>query len=195
VVDSRIHELYAKLVSGQLDRRGFMKAAAGIGVSAGAASLFATAASVRAQDATPPAVAVGDGTAFAGQEITVQVIDASVKLPLEEARAEFEAATGAKLTIVADPIENAFSKLLEDAVNGTNALDGSVIGMWWLGELVEGDFVLSYDDYYAIRPTSSPSSTLRTSLSVCRRCACTMASTMSCHTTVMVRCSTTAAMF
>jgi multiple sugar transport system substrate-binding protein len=126
-----------------------MKAAAGLGVSASAASMFVRAASVRAQEATPPVVATGDGTLFAGQEITVQVIDASVKQPLEEARAEFESATGAKLTIVADPIENAFSKLLEDAVNGTNALDGSVIGMWWLGELVEGGFVLSYDDYYS----------------------------------------------
>ncbi|HQY31987.1 MAG TPA: twin-arginine translocation signal domain-containing protein, partial [Thermomicrobiales bacterium] len=147
MVDPRIHRLYSELASGQLDRRGFMKAAAALGVSASAASLFVQAASVRAQDAaTPPPVATGDGTLFAGQEVTVQVIDASVKLPLEEARAEYEAATGAKLTIVADPIENAFPKLLEDAVNGTNAIDGSVIGMWWLGELVEGDFVLPYDD-------------------------------------------------
>ncbi|HRA46974.1 MAG TPA: extracellular solute-binding protein [Thermomicrobiales bacterium] len=150
MVDPRIHRLYSELASGQLDRRGFMKAAAALGVSASAASLFVQAASVRAQDAaTPPPVATGDGTLFAGQEVTVQVIDASVKLPLEEARAEYEAATGAKLTIVADPIENAFPKLLEDAVNGTNAIDGSVIGMWWLGELVEGDFVLPYDDMYA----------------------------------------------
>ena len=127
-----------------------MKGAAALGVSATATGLFMQAASVRAQDAaTPPAVAVGDGTLYAGQEITVQVIDASVKLPLEEARAEYEAATGAKLTIVADPIENAFPKLLEDAVNGTNAIDGSVIGMWWLGELVEGGFVRAYDDFYA----------------------------------------------
>lgn len=150
MVDPRVHELYRDLVSGRIDRRGFMKGAAALGVSATATGLFMQAASVRAQDAaTPPAVAVGDGTLYAGQEITVQVIDASVKLPLEEARAEYEAATGAKLTIVADPIENAFPKLLEDAVNGTNAIDGSVIGMWWLGELVEGGFVRAYDDFYA----------------------------------------------
>jgi multiple sugar transport system substrate-binding protein len=148
VADPRIHDLYRQLVSGGIDRRGFMKGAAALGITASATNLFLRAADVRAQ-ATPAVVATGDGTLFAGQEITVQVIDASVKVPLEETRPEFEAATGAKVTIVADPIENAFSKLLEDAVNGTNAIDGSVIGMWWLGELVEGDFVLAYDDYYA----------------------------------------------
>jgi multiple sugar transport system substrate-binding protein len=140
--------LYRQLVENRISRRRFMQAATAMGVSASATSLFLKAADVRAQAATPPPVAQGDGTVFAGQEIAIQVIDASVKLPLEEARAEFETATGAKLTIIADPIENAFSKLIEDAVNATNAIDGSVIGMWWLGELVEGDYVLSYDDYY-----------------------------------------------
>lgn len=112
--------------------------------------MFLQAANARAQDAAagPPVVAEGDGTMFAGQEITIQVIDASVKLPLDEVRGEYESATGAKLNIVADPIETAFSKLLEDAATGTNSIDGSIIGMWWLGDLVAGDFVRSYDDYY-----------------------------------------------
>jgi multiple sugar transport system substrate-binding protein len=149
VADPRIHELYRKLANREIDRRDFMKRAAAFGVSASAAGFFLKAADARAQAATPPPVATGDGTLFAGQEIAIQVIDASVKVPLEEARAEFESATGAALTIIADPIENAFAKLIEDAVNATNAIDGSVIGMWWLGELVEGDFVLAYDDYYA----------------------------------------------
>ena len=148
MADPRIHELYRKLVENRISRRGFVQAAAAMGISASTASIFLKAADVRAQAATPPPVAEGDGTMFAGQEITIQVIDASVKVPLEEARAEFEAATGATLTIVADPIENAYSKLFEDAVNQTNAIDGSVIGMWWLGELVEGGFVRAYDDFY-----------------------------------------------
>jgi multiple sugar transport system substrate-binding protein len=156
VADPRIHDLYQKLVENRISRRRFMEAATAMGISAGATSMFLKAADVRAQAATPPPVTQPGGTMFAGQEISVQVIDASVKLPLEEARAEFEAATGAKLTIIADPIENAFSKLIEDAVNGTNAIDGSVIGMWWLGELVEGDYVLSYDDFYAVTSDKFP---------------------------------------
>lgn len=147
---SSVHELYRALISGQLSRRDFFARAAALGVTATAAGLMLRAAEARAQDApsAPPAVAEGDGTMFAGQEITIQVIDASVKLPLDEVRDEYEAATGAKLNIVADPIETAFSKLLEDAATGTNSIDGSVIGMWWLGDLVAGNFVRSYDDYY-----------------------------------------------
>lgn len=147
---STIHELYRGLISGQLSRREFIAKAAALGISASAVGMFLQAASVRAQDApsAPPVVAEGDGTLFAGQEVNIQVIDASVKLPLDEVREEYETATGAKLNIIADPIETAFAKLLEDAATGTNSIDGSVIGMWWLGELVAGDFVRSYDDFY-----------------------------------------------
>jgi hypothetical protein len=50
--------------------------------------------------------------AWAGKEITVQAIDDSVLIPWEEVRGEFEAATGARVTIVADPIGEAFPRLL-----------------------------------------------------------------------------------
>ena len=113
---------------------------------------------VRAQDGTPAAAAAdappivaqpGSGDpAWAGKEITVQAIDDSVKIPWEEVRAEFEAATGATVTIVADPIGEAFPRLLEDAATGIEQFDAAMIGMWWLGELVAGDYILPYDDYY-----------------------------------------------
>ena len=90
MADPRIHELYRKLVENRISRRGFVQAAAAMGISASTASIFLKAADVRAQAATPPPVAEGDGTMFAGQEITIQVIDASVKVPLEEARADQE---------------------------------------------------------------------------------------------------------
>lgn len=78
----------------------------------------------------------------------MQVIDASVKLPLDEVRGEFEAATGAKLNVIGDPIESAFTKLIDDATSGFNAYDGSMIAMQWLGELAEGDFLQPLDEYY-----------------------------------------------
>ena len=152
MADPRIHGLYQDLVNNRIDRRGFLKGAAALGISAASAGLFLQAASVRAQDAAaPPVVAqpATDGGAFAGQEITIQTIDASIKQPLDEVRAEYEAATGAKVSIVADPIETAFSKLLEDAATGTNSIDGAILGMWWMGELVAGEYVRSYDDFYA----------------------------------------------
>src|SRR5690242_5397483 len=120
VTDPRIHRLYRDLISRKIDRRGFIRSAAALGISAQAAAFFLKAADVRAQDATPatgtgaeqtaPVVATpctGDQCLWAGKEITVQCIDDSVKIPYFEVRDEFEAATGAKVTIVADPIGEA----------------------------------------------------------------------------------------
>lgn len=152
MTDPRIHGLYRDLVQKRIDRRGFLRGAAALGVSASAASLFLKAEAARAQaPSAPPIVATPatDGGAYKGVELTIQVIDASIKQPLDEVRAEYEAATGAKVNIVADPIETAFSKLLEDASTGTNSIDGSVVGMWWLGELVAGEYLMPYDDLYA----------------------------------------------
>jgi multiple sugar transport system substrate-binding protein len=161
VTDPRIHGLYRDLISRKIDRRGFIRGAAALGISGSSVSYFLKAAEVRAQDGTPattgaaqtaPVVATpcsGDQCLWAGKEITVQCIDDSVKIPYFEVRDEFEAATGAKVTIVADPIGEAFPKLLEDAANGTNQFDAAMIGMWWLGELVAGDYILPFDDYYA----------------------------------------------
>ena len=50
--------------------------------------------------------------------------------------------------MVGDPIEGAFTKLMDDATSGTNAYDASMIAMQWLGELVEGDLVVPVDEYY-----------------------------------------------
>ena len=152
MADPRIHNLYGDLVNKRIDRRGFLKGAAALGVSAQAANFFLKAADVRAQEGlTPPIVATPatDGGAWAGKELTIQCIDDSVKIPYFEVREEFEAATGAKVNIIADPIGEAFPKLLDDAASGTNLYDAAMIGAWWLGDLVAGDYIISYDDYYA----------------------------------------------
>ena len=62
--------------------------------------------------ATPCA---GDTCLWAGKEITVQVQDDSVKIPYFEVRDEFEAATGAKVGIIAQPVAESFPILLDDA--------------------------------------------------------------------------------
>ncbi len=158
MADQRVHQLFAELASNQIDRRTFIRRAAGMGLSATAIGLFLKAApKAAAQDPSPaggvtsaPVVAQpGSATQFfQGQELTVQCIDDSVKIPWEEVRPEFEAATGATLTIVADPIGEAFPRLLDDQASGSNQFDAAMIGMWWLGDLVAGDFALSYDEYY-----------------------------------------------
>ena len=159
MADQRVHQLFAELASNQIDRRTFIRRAMGLGLSATAIGLFLKAAPrAGAQEVSPatggtggPPVVAQPGSAtqfFQGQELTVQCIDDSVKIPWEEVRPEFEAATGAKLTIIADPIGEAFPKLLDDQATGNNQIDAAMIGMWWLGDLVAGDYLLPYDEYY-----------------------------------------------
>lgn len=173
MADRRVHELARALFAGRVDRRDFVRGMTALGVSATATNLFLRGhAAAQGEMATPaptglkpPVVAQpcqGDGCLWTGKEITVQVIDASVKVPLDEVRAEFEAATGGRLTVVADPIESAFSKLIDDASSGTNAYDGSMIAMQWLGELAEGDFLQPLDEYYADTSGKFPSYDINT---------------------------------
>lgn len=148
-----IHQLYQDLVGNRIDRREFMYRAALLGASSASVGFFLKAAEARAQEAlAPPVVAQpceGDACLGAGKELTIQCLDDSVKIPWEEVRAEFEAATGATVTIVLDPIGEAFPRLLDDVASGTNQFDVAMIGMWWLGELVYGEYLLPYDDFVA----------------------------------------------
>src|SRR4029453_4743732 len=100
-----------------------------------AANLFLRAApAARAQDTgpVPPVVAepCGDNCPFAGQTVTVIVNQAgekgAIEGPFHEVRAEFEAATGATLNIIAVPFDEHFPKLIEDMGSGTGQYDTSI---------------------------------------------------------------------
>jgi multiple sugar transport system substrate-binding protein len=155
-----IHDLYRDLVNNRLDRRAFMTRAAALGISSASVGFLLKASDARAQEGGPPIVAspAAEGQGIgAGKSITIQCIDDSVKIPWEQVRAEYEAATGATVTMVFDPVGEAFPKLLDDQASGTNQFDVSMIGMWWLGELVAGDFLLAWDDFYADTSGKFPS--------------------------------------
>ncbi|MCL4299410.1 MAG: extracellular solute-binding protein [Anaerolineae bacterium] len=112
------------------------------------------AESVVAGDLVPPVVATpcGSDCPFAGQTVSVIVNTAGEKGPISgpfyEVRDEFEAATGATLEIVEVPEAEHFPKLMTDVTTETGAYDTSIAGAWWLGDLVAGDFILPYDDFY-----------------------------------------------
>jgi len=93
-----------------------------------------------------------DSCPFEGQTVTVIVNTAGSKGPISgpfyEVREEFEAATGATLEIVEVPEAEHFPKLMTDVTTGTGQYDTSIAGAWWVGDLVEGDFIISYDDYF-----------------------------------------------
>src|SRR5215218_7737230 len=155
-----VHELYRALIRGQLSRRDFMVKAAAIGISAPAVAFFLKAASVRAQeeptpvpaDVAAPPVATpceGDGCLFLGQTVTFLMPNETIQVLLFEVRDEFEAATGATLDIVLAAMNDTLPNLLQDVANGTGTYDASIIGAWWLGELVEGDYLTPVDDWIA----------------------------------------------
>jgi multiple sugar transport system substrate-binding protein len=108
----------------------------------------------RGSDIQAPQVAepCGDACPYEGQTVTVIVNAAGEKGaitgPIFEVRDEFEAATGATLEIVEVPEAEHFPKLMTDVSTGTGQYDISIAGAWWLGDLVEGDFILPYDDWY-----------------------------------------------
>ncbi len=107
---------------------------------------------VRPGEILPPRVAAPCAPGrcpFAGQHVTVLVVnDMPIGAPVLELKAEYEAATGATLEIVRRPVEELFSNLMSDLANGTNKYDACIAGAWWLGDLVEGNYLLPYDRYY-----------------------------------------------
>jgi multiple sugar transport system substrate-binding protein len=79
--------------------------------------------------------------------VTFLVPNETIRIPVFEVREEFEAATGATLEIVTLPINDVLPRFLEDSVSGTGTFDTLIIGAWWLGELVEGDFLQPLGPY------------------------------------------------
>lgn len=103
----------------------------------------------------PPVVATpcAEGECpFEGDTVTVIVNTAGaegpISGPLYEIRDEFESATGATLEIVESPFAEHFPKLMTDLTTGTGQYDASIAGAWWMGDLVGGDFIIPYDEYY-----------------------------------------------
>lgn len=160
MADRRILDLAQKLYRREIDRRDFIRQAAAVGASAAAVNLFVRGAAAQETDvlevipadqAAPVILepCEGDTCLFAGQTVTFLVPNETIQVPIFEVREEFEAATGATLEVVTLPMNDVLPRLLEDVVSGTGTFDTSIIGAWWLGELVEGDFVQPLAPYLA----------------------------------------------
>ena len=107
---------------------------------------------VKAGDIIPPRVVPPckpGSCPFPGQSVTVLVVNSlPIGGPVLELKDEFEAATGARLNIVQLPHEDLFANLISDVTNRVGKYDSSIAGAWWLGELLAGDYIISYDKYY-----------------------------------------------
>lgn len=84
---------------------------------------------------------------FAGQTVTI-VAGNTMARSVHELKQEYEEATGARLNVVELPVDEHFASFISDATNRGGKYDVSIAGAWWLGELVEGGFVIPLDRYY-----------------------------------------------
>ncbi|MEO8056800.1 MAG: extracellular solute-binding protein [Burkholderiales bacterium] len=106
---------------------------------------------VRASAVVPPQVAPPckpGQCPFAGQRVTVLMVKEANAGTLGELKAEFEAATGATLELVQVTHQELFPNFMSDLTNGVGRYDAAYAGAWWLGELVAGNYLVSYDKYY-----------------------------------------------
>lgn len=85
---------------------------------------------------------------FAGQSLTLIVSGDRMAAGMREVRREFVEATGAQLQIVEVSFDEHFANLISDMTNRVGKYDVSIAGAWWLGELVAGDYIISYDHLY-----------------------------------------------
>ena len=106
---------------------------------------------VKASEIVPPRVVppcAPGKCPFAGQTVTVLMVKEDKAGALGELKAEFEAATGATLNLAQVTHQELFPNFMSDLTNGLGKYDAAYAGAWWLGELVSGDYLVSYDRYY-----------------------------------------------
>jgi multiple sugar transport system substrate-binding protein len=85
---------------------------------------------------------------FAGQKVTVIATRSAISLALLEVKDEYEAATGAQLEIVRLPGVEHYPTIISDMTNKVGKYDASIAGGWWIGDMVAGGHLLSYDRFY-----------------------------------------------
>ena len=85
---------------------------------------------------------------FGGQKVTVIATKSAISIALMEVEEEFEAATGAELDIVRMPGIEHYPTIISDMTNRVGKFDASIAGGWWIGDMVAGGHLLSYDAWY-----------------------------------------------
>ena len=88
---------------------------------------------------------------FAGEEVTILSLDSGPKGgisgPIYAFRPMWEELTGATLTIALTPISELYTKTFLDLRNGTGEYDAMIVGAFFYGDLINGNYILSVDDW------------------------------------------------
>ena len=121
-----------------MPRRSILRGAAVVGSLA----LLATAA---------PAVIAQDEMPFEGVEISVVTFTGpQIAEPLKRRAPDFEAATGAKVTVDDSiPFADLYQRILTDIATGTNSYDAFVFAPQWMGDYIVPGYVEPLTDRIA----------------------------------------------
>jgi len=88
---------------------------------------------------------------FAGDELTVLTLDSGPKGgisgPLYAFRPMFEELSGAEVNIALTPISELYTKAFLDLRNGTGEYDAIIVGAFFYGDLIDGNYILPIDDW------------------------------------------------
>lgn len=94
-----------------------------------------------------------DEKPFEGEEITILTLDSGPKGgisgPINAFRPVWEELTGAKLDIALVPITDLYAKMMLDLNEGQGLYDGIIVGAFFYGDLIAGNYMIPIDDYMA----------------------------------------------
>ena len=88
---------------------------------------------------------------FEGTTITVLTLDSGprggISGPIFSFRPIWEELSGGKLEIALTPITDLYAKMMLDLRQGTGLYDGIIVGAFFYGDLVAGDYMLPIEEY------------------------------------------------
>jgi multiple sugar transport system substrate-binding protein len=94
-----------------------------------------------------------DQKPFEGAQVTVLTLDSGPKGgisgPITAFRPVWEELSGGKLDIALVPITDLYAKMMLDLRQGTGLYDAIVVGAFFYGDLIAGNYIIPVDDYMA----------------------------------------------
>ena len=94
-----------------------------------------------------------DQKPFEGVNITVLTLDSGPKGgisgPIHAFRPVWQELSGGTLDIALTPITDLYAKMMLDLRQGTGLYDAMIVGAFFYGDLVAGDYMIPIDDYLA----------------------------------------------
>jgi multiple sugar transport system substrate-binding protein len=78
---------------------------------------------------------------FEGVTVNVITQTGAIQEPLQRRAPDFEAATGAKINVIAVPFSDLYQKILTDWASGTNSVDAAVFAPQWMVDYIAGGYL------------------------------------------------------